>query len=324
MRFDSLLLGAFICSNVYAADSDTAIELLKNMHKSASSLSYTGTFIYSHNGRTESMQIFHRAGAKGERERVVHLNGPPREVIRENNIITCILPDSKAITVSKLDTAQQPILTQLPKNLAEFRQNYDFSISGQDRIAGRPTIVVRVDPKDKFRYGYRFWLDAQHSLLLKSEMVGDDGNAVEQVMFTSLDLVPDIPDAMLKPGLRGEHLTSMVENADTAVDTSGGGARWRVTRMPDGFKPTAHSMRDLFSDGGNNVHHIVLSDGLASVSVYIEKRDPKKKHFVGSSFMGAVNVYGVVLDDHQITAVGEVPTATVKMVAESIQYSNDR
>jgi sigma-E factor negative regulatory protein RseB len=73
--------------------------------------------------------------------------------------------------------------------------------------------------------------------------------------------------------------------------------------------------------GAAPAHHIVLSDGLASMSVYIEKLDPAKKKFVGASYMGAVNVYGAVVDDHQITVVGEVPAATVKMVAESIQYA---
>jgi sigma-E factor negative regulatory protein RseB len=323
MRFDSILLGVLICSNAVAADSDTAIELLRNMHKSSGTLSYRGTFIYSHNGKMDSMQIFHRAGAKGERERVVHLNGTPREVIRDNNIITCILPDSKAVSVSKYDATQHSVLTQLPADMAQFRQYYDFAIAGQDRIAGRPTIVVRIDPKDKFRYGYRFWLDAQHSLLLKSEMIGEDGAVAEQVMFTSLELLPDIPDEQLKPSLRGVHLTSMASGADNVTTLDAGTVRWQVTRMPDGFKAAGDKARVMEGDGGM-VHHIVLSDGLASVSVYVEKRDPQKKHFVGSSFMGAVNVYGVVVDEHQVTAVGEVPTATVKMVAESIQFAGAR
>jgi sigma-E factor negative regulatory protein RseB len=207
--------------------------------------------------------------------------------------------------------------------LSEFRQYYDFAISGQDRIAGRPTIVVRIDPKDKYRYGYRFWLDAQHSLLLKSEMIGEEGEPVEHVMFTSLELVPDIPDAQLKPSLRGSHLTSMTEEADKATKSGDGAARWQVTRMPEGFKSAGNQTRLMDGESGI-VHHIVLSDGLASVSVYVEKRDPQKKHFVGSSFMGAVNVYGVVVDEHQVTAVGEVPNATVKMVAESIQFTGAR
>jgi len=63
-----------------------------------------------------------------------------------------------------------------------------------------------------------------------------------------------------------------------------------------------------------------LFDGLASVFVYIEKLDVGKKRFVGSSYMGAVNIHGVVVDEHQVTVVGEVPAATVKMVADSIQF----
>ncbi len=320
MRFNSLLLGFFICSNAVAADSDTAIELLKNMHKSAASLTYKGTFIYSHNGKMDSMQIFHRAGPKGERERVVHLNGTPREVIRENNILTCILPDSKAVSVSRFDATQHSILRQLPADLSEFRQYYDFAISGQDRIAGRPTIVVSIDPKDKFRYGYRFWLDAQNSLLLKSEMIGEGGNPVENVMFTSIEMVSDIPDTQLKPSLRGAHLTSMKEGADNESKSGQDNENWKVARMPEGFKSAGGHARVMISESGT-VHHLVISDGLASVSVYVEKRDPKKRQFIGSSFMGAVNVYGVVVADHQVTAVGEVPSATVKMVAESIEFS---
>jgi sigma-E factor negative regulatory protein RseB len=312
------LVALVVCTTAGAGDNESALELLRSMHKSARELNYQGTFIYSHGGKMESMQIYHRVDANGERERVVHLNGAPREVIRENDVVTCILPDSKSVLVSKLDNRQH-ILTSLPSNLETFRQYYGFSTLGHDRVAGRVATVVRVEPKDKFRYGYRFWLDAANALLLKAQMLGDDGAAIEQLMFTSLEVVPDLPEALLKPALKGEHLT-LVEQKPDDEPMQRIVPNWHVMQLPDGFRPTGHNRRHLVS-GAAPAHHIVLSDGLASMSVYIEKLDPAKKKFIGASYMGAVNVYGAVVDDHQITVVGEVPAATVKMVAESIQYA---
>lgn len=305
-----------------AADKDaSAIDLLRNMHNSARVLNYQGTFVYMHDGKVESMQIFHRYDNKNksERERVVHLNGSPREIIREGNVVTCILSDIKAVRITKLESAQH-ILAALPSNFSDFKQYYAFSIIGQERVAGRSAIVVAVEPKDAFRYGYRFWLDAEHALMLKSQLLGKGNEPVEQLMFTSLDVVSDIPMSALKPAFKGAHLTLTDGSGDEKEMNLQASTVWQFVNMPDGFKPTGHSTRQLEA-GGEPVQHFVLSDGLASMSVYIEKLDLGKKQFIGASYMGAVNVHGTIISAHQVTVVGEVPATTVKMVAESIQYT---
>jgi len=185
-------------------------------------------------------------------------------------------------------------------------------------VAGRVTKVVHVDPLDKFRYGYRFWLDAENGLLLKSQVLAEDGQPIEQLMFTSIEIVREISPDLLKSELKGEHYTVTEDKSEDAVG-SDAVLNWRVAHPPLGFLSTGHNTRHVAA-GGVPTHHIVLSDGLASVSVYIEKLDASKKRFVGSSYMGAVNIHGVVVDEHQITVVGEVPAATVKMVADSIQF----
>lgn len=303
-----------------AADKDaSAIDLLRNMHNSARVLNYQGTFVYMHDGKVESMQIFHRNDNKSERERVVHLNGSPREIIREGNVVTCILSDVKAVRITKLESAQH-ILSALPANFTDFKQYYAFSIIGQDRVAGRSALIVAVEPKDMFRYGYRFWLDAEHALMLKSQMLGKDGEPIEQLMFTALDVVSDIPMSSLKPAFKGAHMTLTDGKGEEKEMDLQASTAWQFVKMPDGFKPTGHNTRQLES-GGGPVQHFVLSDGLASVSVYIEKLNLGKKQFIGASYMGAVNVHGTIINTHQVTVVGEVPAATVKMVAESIQYT---
>lgn len=317
LAFAFLLLA--ISVPTWAADNESAaIDLLRNMHHSARALNYKGTFVYMHDGKVESMQIFHRNDKRKERERVVHLNGSPREIIREGNVVTCILSDVKAVHVNKLETGPH-ILSSLPSNFGEYKNFYAFSVAGQDRVAGRSAIIVAVTPKDAYRYGYRFWVDAAHALMLKSQMIGSDGNPVEQLMFTELDVVAEIPLASLKPAFKGEHMTLSAAEVNEVPVNAAAGLTWHIVKMPDGFKATGYSW-PLLESGGAPVQHIVLSDGLASVSVYIEKLEVSKKQFIGASYMGAVNVHGVVVDEHQVTVVGDVPAATVKMVAESIQY----
>ena len=308
-----------IAAPVWAADNDpAALNLLKAMQSAGRQLNYQGTFVYVSSGKMESMRIYHRVDEKGEHDRMVHLNGSTREVVRDGDKVTCILSDKKSVHVSRLDGGAQHFLSTLPSNFSEFTQYYTFALAGQDRVAGRVTKVVRVDPRDKFRYGYRFWLDAESSLLLKSQVLAENGIPIEQLMFTSIEIVREISPELLKSELTGERYTVTEDKSEGAAG-SGAALNWRVVHLPLGFQPTGHTTRYVIA-GGVPTHHIILSDGLASVSVYIEKLDPSKKRFVGSSFMGAVSIHGAVVDEHQVTVVGEVPAATVKMVANSIQY----
>lgn len=319
MRPACLCALLIISTPLFAVESDpAAVNLLKAMHSAGRQLNYQGTFVYVNSGKMESMRIYHRVDSKGDHDRMVHLNGSTREVIRDGDKITCILSDKKSVHVSKLDGGAQHILSALPSNFNEFAQYYAFTLAGQDRVAGRVTKVVHVDPRDKFRYGYRFWLDAANGLLLKSQVLAEDGTPIEQLMFTSIEVVREISPALLKSELKGERYT-VTEDKNENAGPPGEVFNWRVAHLPLGFQSTAHDIRYVIA-GGVPTHHMVLSDGLASVSVYIEKLDAGKKRFVGSSYVGAVNIHGVVVDDHQVTVVGEVPATTVKMVADSIQY----
>ena len=319
MSFSRACALLIVSTSACAVDSDpAALNLLKTMHSAGRQLNYQGTFVYVNSGKMESMRIYHRVDEKGDHDRMVHLNGSTREVIRDGDKVTCILSDKKSVHVSKLDSGAQHILSALPSNFSEFTQYYTFALAGQDRVAGRATKVVHVNPRDKFRYGYRFWLDAENGLLLKSQVLTVDGVPIEQLMFTSIEVVREIAPELLKSELKGERYT-VTEDKGEDVTKPGMALSWRVAHAPLGFLSIGHDIRYVVADGVPT-HHIVLSDGLASVSVYIEKLDASKKRFVGSSYMGAVNIHGLVVDEHQVTVVGEVPAATVKMVADSIQF----
>ena len=68
----------------------------------------------------------------------------------------------------------------------------------------------------------------------------------------------------------------------------------------------------------NPVTHSVYSDGLATVSLFIEPLEDATRQRQGISGQGPINVYSRTLPDAQITVLGEVPPAAVKQIAHSI------
>jgi len=301
-----------------ASDSSVqALELLKRMYSAPKVISYQGTFVYSHGGKIESMKIFHSVGEGGEKERLYHLNGSPREVVREHNLVTCILADDKSVIVSK-DQGDQNVLFSLPENIETLKENYRFVLGKDDRIAGRLTKTVQMQPKDNYRYGHKLWIDTDTGLLLSSALLNQNNFTIERILFTEISIVDKIPAFLLKPTVSGKEFTWHRDLSSEDVKDNVA-MNWQVESMPGGFRSIKHHVRHL-SGEQEPVEHIVLSDGLASVSVYIERLMEENKKFIGTSFMGAVNIYGSVVNNYQVTVVGEVPKSTVKLIAGSVRY----
>lgn len=312
-----LLLGVASVVSATPADGDAGA-WIERMTQAVRSLSYEGTFVYVHGGKLESMQVVHAAREGEERERLISLNGMAREVIRDNKSVICILPHAKAVSVSEQDSETSfPVV--LPKNLDGLADHYDFHLRGDARIAGRPAKVVVIVPKDAYRYGYRLFLDAEHALPLQTDMLNGLGMAVAQTMFTALNVDAGIRvDASLS-SLERDGYTRIHEDSPQQVSISSP-SPWRFKYLPAGFKLSARSQQnDPSSVGG--VEHFVLSDGLATLSVYVEKMADDGT-LQGKSRMGAINVYGFQMDGYQITAVGEVPAKTVEYVANAIAHTS--
>ena len=312
-----VLLGLLLVTTHSGADASPAMGYLKQMGSALQNLNYHGTIIYSHGGLIESMQVVHKSGPNGEFERLVHLSGAPREVIRSNDTVTCYMSDSQSVMVGKRNLSGH-LLSKLGNDFDSYSNTYSFSLAGEGRVAGKSAHMIQIDPKDQYRYGYRLWLSKSDALLLKSELIDPLGEVLEQFMFAQVDVVDFIPDAMLKPAISGEsftwHREKIGEGVGESPDTQ---LRWSVPNLPAGFKLTNYTKQQMPNTKAV-ADHIVISDGLASVSVYIEHFSAESQPFVGASHMGAVNIYGAVLGDFQVTVVGEVPPPTVKMIAESV------
>jgi len=318
VRLVALLTGLVILSHAGADQNSTpALAHLSKMGSALKSLNYYGTLVYMHGGQVESLKLIHKQDNSGEFQRVVHLTGEAREVIRNNDVVTCYMPDSQSVMVGKR-RFNNHLLSKLTKNFKEFTGNYNFRVEGKGRVADRDATIISIQPKDNFRYGYRFWIDNDSGLLLKSDLLASDGVVLEQLMFVELSVVDTISDDMLKPAVNGESYTwhNGRDKAGQQLEQEASSA-WQVARMPEGFMVTDRSKHKM-PDKNQPVDYLVVTDGLASISVYIEQFGVHSEGFVGASKMGAVNVYGSLLDKHHVTVVGEVPQQTVQMIAESI------
>lgn len=311
--FASLIAAATASAGQQAV---TALNLLNKMGEAIKSSNYYGTLVYMHDGQVESLKLVHKSDANGEYQRIVHLTGAAREVIRKNDVVTCYMPDSQSVFVGER-RFNNHLLARLSKNFQEFTNQYTFDIAGDGRVAGRETTIVAIQPKDNYRYGYHFWVDNDSHILLKLDLIDASKQVLEQLMFVDISIGVDIPEEMLKPAIDGKSFTWHKGEDGSVKQAESKHAGWKINNLPYGFTIRDRAKQKM-PNSDHPVDYLFVSDGLATISVYIEKFGVENKGYVGSSKVGAVSIYGSLLDDYHVTVVGEAPQGTVKMIAESI------
>lgn len=318
-----------------AADtSREAAELVRKMSGALRTLTYEGTFVHLAGGSLSSMSIVHTNAGDGERERLSSLDGEAREIVRDRSLVTCIWPDSRSVVVS--DSKPRTPLPAIDASLTD-NASYALSVSGTDRVAGVETRVVDVMPHDALRYGYRFWIDVDTYMLLRSMLLDEMAQPVEQLLFTRIAYPDSIDPQRFAIGSGGlqkswidEELGKLPRASDDhpSVEPKAGtvGAdgidRVEFESLPDGYREVSETHRPLAIEAGP-VSHVMLSDGMASVSVYVEHVPVERQDHsaAGASRMGAINAYGVALDEAFVTAVGEVPAETVRRIALAVRVA---
>ena len=291
-------------------------EWLERMNKALTTTNYVGVFTHVRGTRAETLRIIHRVRGRDVSERLLSLDASGREFIREGDELTCYFPDKRTVLVERR-SPDGPLLGALP-SLADGGDSQVYEIRGgeRQRLLGRTTRVVALHPRDEFRYGYRLWIDEQTSMPLKTQLCDQSGNVIEQILFSSIDLPERIPDSMFKPQVDASSFRWL--RADRRVATTATPALWEAMRLPPGFRMTTRSNQSL--PGSNEpVAHLVFTDGVASVSVFVEPRKRDAKPAEGPARVGSSSAFSTVVDDHQVTAVGEVPPNTVKFIATQVK-----
>ncbi len=319
LRMKLLYLFALLVSPLCAWGDEDARFWLDKMTQAVQSLNYEGTFVYMHGDRVETMRIVHGFDNGNVRERLVSLTGEAREVIRDQDVLTCVWPKSKFVVVETSRT-RHGIPATTPADSEALKAFYDFRIAGEDRIAGKLCKLIDILPKDKYRYGYRLCVAEESGMLLKSAMMDTNDKPIEQVMFTSLALHDEIPLQNFESKLNREGFTwHTVASKDKRQNLQSDQA-WKINDMPPGFAVTEQSKRQIAASS-QPVQHIILTDGLASVSVFIARPDNRSELYKGMTRSGALNAYARDFNGHQVTVVGEVPRITVEMIGESIEHN---
>jgi len=300
---------------VQATENPDARGWLERMMDSVQHLNYQGTFIYLHDNQLETMRIVHAVENDRVRESLTSLNGTPREVMRDEDSVTCVLPETNQVSVDRRPPSDK-YLNLLPADLAQLEQHYSFHLLDRSRIANHQAQVVTIAPKDGLRYGYRFYLDVETGLPLKSDLLNEHGEMVEQTMFTDLQIgKAEIRDPYRRESLYTYQLKNNADAEDKLADDLI--SRWDFHRLPTGFKLTLkHYLPD--PEGFQPIEQYVFSDGLSSLSVFIEAGD-HDDGLSGVSRLGAINAWGGQVQGYQVTAVGEVPAMTLLGVVQGMQ-----
>lgn len=310
----------FLSINVYA-ETD-AVKMLERMGVVAKQLNYDGVFSYRAGKRLQSIRIIHRADQQGEIERLISLNGEAREVIRNNDMVTCIYPEGKSVQPNRRPLGRG-FPTDLLSRLSSATAYYQLTLGEEERVAAHHTQALIAVPIDNYRYGYRLWVDKNSQLLLQSDLVDEHGEVLETFAFSAIEMGLHIPDVLLQPQMSGNAMTwnRAEQKMRSKMIAQKKSSSWKVAWLPEGFELVVQQNR-IKAKNGASVEHKVYSDGLSSISIFIEKIRARHSHLHGGSKMGAVNAFGTIINAHFVTVVGGVPARTVEKMGNSISLIN--
>jgi sigma-E factor negative regulatory protein RseB len=297
-----------------ACASPEAMEWLRRIHDATQKLSYAGTFVYQHGGRTESSRITRFADPRGDIERLEVLDGVPREIVRTKDTVRCYLPESRTVKIDRR-AADRSFPGVLPDKTGTLAANYDISLGETRRIAGFDCQAVVLTPKDNLRYGYKLYADAASGMLLRAVTVDAAGEAVEQFTFTQLTI-----GGVSRDMVRTRHATKAwrVEDAEAAPARLAG---WGLSSELPGFRKVVELKRRM-GESKPPVGQLVYSDGLAAVSVFIEPMEAGRAALrTGLASMGAMHIYTRQVANHVVTVVGEAPAASVQRIGNAVEYT---
>ena len=317
-----LLATVAVCATVSvgaAADvvAQTPREWFERMGQAVETLNYRGRLVHVHDNQLDTLEVVHQLRDGKVYERMTSLNGSGREVIRHGDDVRCTVADRQEVLVD-WGSDGSPLASVLPQYDAALEQLYRFDLKADSgRVAGRPVHTLNIEPLDDYRYGYRLQLDTETGMPLKCELLDDRKRSIETVMFTRIDFdTPLSADAFepVLPTTNYNEVATVPAAGGNVIDAAD--ARFRASQLPNGFKL---SLVRRHGETTGGAEHLVYTDGVATISVFAERRRENVEVIDGPANIGVANAYGRRLDDYQITVIGEVPTATVELVGRSIR-----
>jgi len=301
-----------------ASSERSLSEWLVRTHEASRRRAYTGTFVVSAGNAMASARMWHVCDGTQQMERVETLTGTPRTTLRRNDEVVTFVPESRiAVWERRESLGLFPALLQSQTSqLGEF---YSLRRVPQgDRVAGFEADVVDLMPRDALRFGYRIWSEKKTGLMVKLQTLDADQRVLEQVAFSELQLdAPVRMDQLLKQMKAREGYTVQHHKLVSTTPQSQG---WQLKAPVPGFAPVSCHVREAAVPGQPSPPmQWVFSDGLASVSLFVEAFDPKRHVSEMTMATGATHSLSRRLDDYWLTVVGEVPTSALRLFASQVE-----
>ena len=305
-----------------ALETDNAESWLERMVIASKAINYEGTFVYHAGSDLESMRVVNVVDAQGDQQRLYSLNGDGRQVLRDGDEVTVTMVGSEYFNDAS-GFYDAPFPLAFSRDFAKLRESYDLRLDRDGRVAGRRTRQIVVEPRDSFRYGYHLWVDEETGLLLRSDLLGTDRRALEQLMFTDISFKPREGCAFGAPQF-AVSARARPDNEPTRPDmVDQSRSNWHIVSLPPGFVETSRFKQEPVGDM-EGTETALLSDGLATISVYVGRYGQREEVPLGPARVGAVNAFGRILNEYQLLVVGDVPAATVELVANAIRVNQDQ
>ena len=293
--------------------AEDGLTLLQRIAQGSRQLTYSGTFVYRSGGRVDTSHIAHSLVNGIEVERIEALDGSPREVTRAGSEVKCFLPEEKLVIIENR-SSQRRFPALLPAGLGSLPEFYEIRGGEQGRVAGVMSRAVFLQPRDELRYGHEFWMDVASGLLLKANLLGARGETLESFAFTQVKIGGPLEQEALKPRFDRERVrVQQVRTTELKSEDIG----WIFRSMLPGFRRVAAMKRQAAPENPESLH-VVFSDGLASISVFIEPGGAAGEAEAVSS-VGPVNVYRRQLGEHRLLVMGEVPALAVRRLGDGIE-----
>lgn len=304
------------------------LDWVQRMNKVLVEGNFDGVFERRSGEKTQQWRIVHRFKDGEMMERVVAMDGSGYEQRRKGDQHAEYRPQLRAVFTSTRTRSfgYIPTLNGLDEEAA---RHYSISDGGRSRLLGRDVQIIRIDPRDDLRFGYRYWLDAGSAMPLKLQRVTRDGAVVKEIAFTFINapLLPtDIPDEQLRVGVD----ISKFKRVDNDKRMPFYDPRLKraltpqVSLMPAGYRiwrfgGQAAAVRSPQQPRGAGPRsRFIVSDGVTWAEVFLAPATADMKEG-GGAIDGAYSGYLAVVDGVFVNVVGELPVAAAEAIARAFR-----
>ncbi len=295
--------------------SELALDWLDRISRSARELPYSGVFVHQTAEGASTSRITHLVDRQGVvHEKLELMDGPPTEIIRRDEELTCYRPDSRTMSIDRRATGRffPSLISGNARTIADY---YRVKLGNVERIAGFDCQWVILEPRDAMRYMQKLCAEIGSGLLLRAKLFNDRKQMVEQFMFTQLDLSRSITRQNLKSRYEQSQGWQKQYAVKSAKDTDTG---WLAGNLPAGFRKIMEMTRNL-TGRPEPVSHLVFSDGVLSVSVFVESVQTAPNSFTAMLAEDGPTSFAMrTVANHQVTVMGEVPLAAVQTIADGV------